>query len=148
MRVLFASIFLVYHSPMKDNNRNNGHYHLSDKNTNDNDDTKTSIIDSDNVTADWTAHKSTNNDNIIIMNRSSSAYNSSSSTITTITDTITTTKTQQLRGRWGTKVDALLRDLLELTEKHPEEKAIVFSQWIEVSSNLVMASIPIITPVM
>ena len=54
-------------------------------------------------------------------------------TITTTSSIITATKTQ-LRGRWGTKVDALLRDLLELTEKHPEEKAIVFSQWIEVSN--------------
>ena len=75
-------------------------------------------------------------------NSSSKAHTSSiapmndtttTTTITTTSSIITATKTQ-LRGRWGTKVDALLRDLLELTEKHPEEKAIVFSQWIEVSN--------------
>lgn len=40
----------------------------------------------------------------------------------------------RLKGKWGTKVDTLVMDLLELTldANRQDEKAIVFSQWIEV----------------
>lgn len=40
----------------------------------------------------------------------------------------------RLKGKWGTKVDTLVMDLLELTQdaERQDEKAIVFSQWIEV----------------
>ena len=43
----------------------------------------------------------------------------------------------KLKGKWGTKVDTLVTDLLELTEDidRQDEKAIVFSQWVEVNHN-------------
>jgi hypothetical protein len=43
----------------------------------------------------------------------------------------------KLVGKWGTKVDQLVMDLLQLTTDpdRVEEKAIVFSQWVEVSSS-------------
>jgi hypothetical protein len=42
----------------------------------------------------------------------------------------------KLIGKWGTKVDQLVLDLLQLTADPDrlEEKAIVFSQWVEVSA--------------
>ncbi len=43
---------------------------------------------------------------------------------------------EAVRGQWGSKIDALLRDLLSLLAS-PEcdgEKAIVFSQWVEVTA--------------
>lgn len=38
---------------------------------------------------------------------------------------------QRIRGRWGTKIDALLADLTVLLAENSEEKALVFSQWTE-----------------
>lgn len=119
---------------MKDNSRKEGRFHLSDQNNN-------YIGDDEVIMADViTSNELTTYNENISDNSSSKVHTSSiapmnTTTTTTITTSsiITATKTQ-LRGRWGTKVDALLRDLLELTEKHPEEKAIVFSQWIEVSN--------------
>lgn len=112
-----------------------GRFHFSDQNNN-------ILGDDEAVMADiFTSNELTTYNENIFDNSSSKAHTSSiapmntttTTTITTTSSIITATKTQ-LRGRWGTKVDALLRDLLELTEKYPEEKAIVFSQWIEVSN--------------
>jgi hypothetical protein len=119
---------------MKDNSRKEGRFNLRDQNNNNYLGDDEVVVMADMITSN---ELTTSNKNISD-NSSSKAHTSSiapMNTTTTITTSsiITATKTQ-LRGRWGTKVDALLRDLLELTEKHPEEKAIVFSQWIEVSN--------------
>jgi len=82
-------------------------------------------------------------------NNTTSTSRNASNTITTNNttknNTTTTTATvptpprravnTRLVGEWGTKVDCLVSDLLELVE-HPDkldEKCIVFSQWVEVS---------------
>ena len=58
---------------------------------------------------------------------------------TTPSTTTTPYPTPRLTGRWGTKVDQLIRDLLQLTHdpQRCAEKAIVFSQWIEVDMHVV-----------
>ena len=119
---------------MKDNSRKEGRFNLRDQNNNNYLGDDEVVVMADMITCNELTTSNKNiSDNISSKAHTSSIAPMNTTTTITTSSIITATKTQ-LRGRWGTKVDALLRDLLELTEKHPEEKAIVFSQWIEVST--------------